>query len=120
MTEFTDSANWIEVAKVADLADIKTGNVAAINMELDNGANKSIILIRTGVHEWSALDNVCTHDGGCLDDGEIDLNKNSIECNRHGANFNIKTGEVISMPAIHPVQSYPVKIESDILYIQIP
>jgi len=58
--------------------------------------------------QWYALDDVCTHDGGPLADGE--LRDYRIACPRHGAKFDIRTGAALTMPAIRPTRSHEVKI----------
>lgn len=64
--------------------------------------------------QFYAIDDVCTHDGGPLVEGELDGDQ--IECPRHGARFNVKTGAALSMPAFEPVATHEVKVEgSDIL-----
>jgi 3-phenylpropionate/trans-cinnamate dioxygenase ferredoxin subunit len=55
-----------------------------------------------------AIADVCTHDDGPLGDGEV--NDHIIKCPRHGATFDIKTGKVLSYPAIIDIPVYPVKI----------
>jgi 3-phenylpropionate/trans-cinnamate dioxygenase ferredoxin subunit len=56
-----------------------------------------------------AIEDVCTHDDGPL--GEGTLEGHAIECPRHGAQFDVRTGEVLSMPAAYPVKSFPVRVE---------
>ena len=58
-----------------------------------------------------AIDNVCTHDEGPLGSGE--LQGFAIECPRHGARFDIRTGAVLAMPATSPVATWQVKLEGD-------
>jgi 3-phenylpropionate/trans-cinnamate dioxygenase ferredoxin subunit len=64
--------------------------------------------------EFYAISDVCTHDGGPLVEGHLD--GDCIVCPRHGARFNIKTGEQ-TMPAFAPVPLYQVKIEGDNILI---
>ena len=64
-----------------------------------------------------ALDDVCTHDGGSLDQGE--LQGFNIECPRHGARFDIRTGRVTALPAIIPVGTYAVKVEGDDVLVDV-
>jgi len=59
--------------------------------------------------EYFALDDVCTHDGGPLADGE--LADHTIACPRHGAKFDIRTGAALTMPAVRATRSHRVKIE---------
>ena len=62
-------------------------------MEVDD---RLVVLIRTG-DSFFCLDDVCTHDGGTLGEGELE--EDALCCPRHGAKFDIKTGEALSMPA---------------------
>ena len=59
---------------------------------------------------YYAIDDICTHDGGPLAEGtQLD---GVIECPRHGARFDIRTGAVLAMPATSPVPTYAVKVEN--------
>jgi 3-phenylpropionate/trans-cinnamate dioxygenase ferredoxin component len=58
--------------------------------------------------EFHAVQDVCTHDGGELTGGIIEGCE--IECPRHGARFDLRTGEVLSPPAYEPIPTYPVEI----------
>ena len=60
---------------------------------------------------YHAMDDVCTHDGGPLAEGLIE--DHVIECPRHGAKFDIRTGAVLGMPATTPVTTYSVRVEGD-------
>jgi 3-phenylpropionate/trans-cinnamate dioxygenase ferredoxin subunit len=54
---------------------------------------------------------VCTHDGGALDQGELDGTE--IECPRHGARFDVRSGAATQLPAFEPVETHAVRIEGD-------
>ena len=56
-----------------------------------------------------ALEDVCTHDGGELAGGPIEGFE--IECPRHGARFDLRTGAALCAPAYLPTAKFPVKIE---------
>lgn len=58
-----------------------------------------------------AIDDVCTHDGGPLDQGE--LQGNLVECPRHGAKFDVTSGAAVVLPAVRPVKTYPVEVDGD-------
>jgi 3-phenylpropionate/trans-cinnamate dioxygenase ferredoxin subunit len=62
-----------------------------------------------------AIDDECTHDGGPLDQGELD--EDQIECPRHGARFNVRTGAVITLPATQPIHTYPLRVEGNIILV---
>ncbi len=63
-----------------------------------------------------AFDDVCTHDGGTLADG--DVFDAEIECPRHGAHFDLKTGKALTLPAVKSISVYPVVIEGDDVYVE--
>lgn len=65
--------------------------------------------------EFYAIEDVCTHDGGPLAEGR--LQGHVIECPRHGAQFDVKTGKVLSPPALVDVPTYEVRIEGDEIQI---
>lgn len=67
--------------------------------------------------QWYALDDVCTHDGGPLADGE--LRDFRIACPRHGAKFDIRTGAALTMPAIRPTRSHEVKVEDGGVWVKL-
>jgi 3-phenylpropionate/trans-cinnamate dioxygenase ferredoxin subunit len=62
-----------------------------------------------------AIDDLCTHDGGSLDQGELEGDE--IECPRHGARFNVTTGEAIQLPAFEPVEIHEVCLEGDTVQV---
>lgn len=98
--------NFIKVASVSDIQD---GDM--ISAEVEDG--KVIIALLEG--EFYAFDEECTHAGCGLSDGDLD--GNVIQCPCHGAEFDIRTGEVVSPPAVEPLQIYQVRIEGDDILI---
>ena len=61
-----------------------------------------------------AIEDICTHDGGELASGE--LHGFEIECPRHGARFDVRTGAVLCPPAYEPVAALPVKVEDGAVF----
>lgn len=59
-----------------------------------------------------AIEDRCTHDDGPLADGEL-VHGCQVECPRHGARFDAVTGRALTLPAIRPVASFPVRITGD-------
>ncbi|MEE8417914.1 MAG: non-heme iron oxygenase ferredoxin subunit [candidate division Zixibacteria bacterium] len=88
--------------------EIAEGTVKTFKVE-----DKAIVVARyEGV--LYALDNICTHDEGEL--GAGDVVKGQIQCPRHGARFDLKTGNATQMPAVMGIKTYRIKIENgDIL-----
>lgn len=100
MTEDRGASRFVAVANEADVA---LGEVAIVSAE-----GRSLCLGHLADGRWGAIDNVCTHDGGILGEGELD--DACVECPRHGARFDIFSGEVRAMPAVFPVNAYPVRV----------
>lgn len=64
--------------------------------------------------ELYAIEDVCTHDGGELTGGE--LRGVEIECPRHGAKFDVRSGAVLCPPAYEPTTKFPVKVEDGAVF----
>ena len=64
-----------------------------------------------------AIDDVCTHDSGPLDQGELDGEQ--VECPRHGAKFDVTTGRATVLPAVRPVKTYRVEVEGDDVKVEV-
>ena len=69
---------------------------------------RSIALCHIAGDAIYAVDNVCTHDNGPL--GEGTLRNDRIECPRHGALFDVRSGAAKTLPAIKPVCSYATRV----------
>jgi 3-phenylpropionate/trans-cinnamate dioxygenase ferredoxin subunit len=64
--------------------------------------------------EYYAIEDVCTHDGGELTGGE--LRGFEIECPRHGARFDVRSGAALCAPAYEPTAAFPVRIDDGIVF----
>jgi 3-phenylpropionate/trans-cinnamate dioxygenase ferredoxin component len=58
-----------------------------------------------------AVEDVCTHDGNPLDGGELDGPR--IMCPRHGAWFDVTTGQALTLPAVSALPTFPVTVDGD-------
>jgi 3-phenylpropionate/trans-cinnamate dioxygenase ferredoxin component len=67
--------------------------------------------------EIYAVEDVCTHDGGALDGGELDGCR--VMCPRHGAFFDVKTGKALTLPAVSPLPVYPVTVDGDDIRVDV-
>jgi 3-phenylpropionate/trans-cinnamate dioxygenase ferredoxin subunit len=94
-------------------SDVTPGTVRVV--ELDG---RSLCVGLTEDGEWGAIDNVCTHDGGVLGEGELD--GDLVECPRHGGRFDLFTGRVRALPPVIPVKAYPVSVDGDEVVVELP
>ena len=76
---------------------------------------KSICVARVG-DEVFAVDDTCSHSDASLSEGDVTGFK--IECWLHGAEFDVRTGEALTPPAVAPVKSYPVTIDGDSVTVE--
>lgn len=67
--------------------------------------------------EYYAIEDLCTHDGGPLAEGK--LYGCEIECPRHGARFDLRTGEVTAPPAVVPVPTYVLQVVGNEIQVEV-
>lgn len=79
-------------------------------------AGKSICVTRVG-DEVFAIDDTCSHSEASLSEGEVSGFK--IECWLHGAEFDLRTGEAITLPANIALATYPVRIDTNSVTVEI-
>ena len=94
------------VAKVSEIAPGTTRRVVADSVE---------ILLCNVNGAIYAIEDVCTHDGGPLDQGELEGEQ--VVCPRHGATFDVRTGDALTLPAVMPLMTYEVSVEGDDIYV---
>lgn len=66
-----------------------------------------------------AIEDRCSHDDGPLAEGVLDQAACTIECPRHGALFDLKTGRPKTLPAYQPVDTFPVTIANDMIQLEV-
>jgi 3-phenylpropionate/trans-cinnamate dioxygenase ferredoxin component len=98
----------VTTARSGFATGLSAGEVAPGTVRVVQVAGRSLCVGLTEDGEWGAIDNVCTHDGGVLGEGELE--DCLVECPRHGARFDLLTGEVKALPAVFPVNAYPVRV----------
>lgn len=101
-----------EFVKVAKVSDVPTGQVKVF----DAGGKRVCLCNVDG--QFYAVADLCTHDDGPLGEGE--LMGDQIECPRHGARFDVKTGKVLCLPAVVPIPTYPVEVRGEDVWVGVP
>jgi 3-phenylpropionate/trans-cinnamate dioxygenase ferredoxin component len=69
--------------------------------------------------EFYAIEDRCSHDDGPLAEGEFDAETGVAICPRHGANFDIRTGRPLTLPAYEPVDTFPVVVEDGVVKVDV-
>lgn len=98
-----------EFVKVAKVSEIPPGTSRCVLV-----GNKKVALFNVD-GEFYAIDDMCSHAEASLSEGHFE--GEVVTCPRHGAKFNVKTGEALSMPAWAPVDTFKVKVEGDDIYV---
>ena len=66
-----------------------------------------------------AIEDRCSHDNGPLAEGEFDEDNCTVECPRHGSLFDLQTGNPKTLPAYQPVETFAVRVEDDIIKLEV-
>ena len=77
---------------------------------------KTICVARVG-DEVFAIDDTCSHSDASLSEGDVTDFK--IECWLHGAEFDLRTGEALTPPAVAPLHTYGVHVDGDSVTVEI-
>ena len=77
---------------------------------------KSICVAKIG-GEVFAIEDTCTHSDASLSEGDITDFK--IECWLHGAEFDLRTGQALTLPATQALETYAVKIDGNSVTVEI-
>jgi 3-phenylpropionate/trans-cinnamate dioxygenase ferredoxin subunit len=92
------------------MADLSLATLIAgkpVKLEKDG---RTICVTRVG-DEVFAVDDTCSHSEASLSEGDVTDFK--IECWLHGAEFDLRTGEALTPPAVAPIKVYPVIVDGD-------
>jgi len=65
-----------------------------------------------------AIEDVCSHDDGPV--GEGTLEGTTVVCPRHGARFDIRSGQALALPAVRDIPAYPVRVVDGQIEIGLP
>jgi nitrite reductase/ring-hydroxylating ferredoxin subunit len=96
---------------VARASDVEKGKF--VRVERDG----SDVLICHTAEGFFAIENRCSHAESRLDPGR--MRGHRIFCPLHSAAFDVRDGSALSRPAIHPIRSFPVRVDGDNVLIAI-
>jgi 3-phenylpropionate/trans-cinnamate dioxygenase ferredoxin subunit len=78
-----------------------------------------VAVVNLGDEGFRAVDAICSHEHYYLDEGEVDVDLETIECPKHGSTFDLDTGKARTLPAIKPVDVFPVTVTDDDVLIEV-
>jgi 3-phenylpropionate/trans-cinnamate dioxygenase ferredoxin subunit len=97
------------------MADLSLATLVAGKPVKLEKAGRTICVTRVG-NEVFAIDDTCSHSDASLSEGEVTDFK--IECWLHGAEFDLRTGEALTPPAVAPVKIYSVIVDGDSVTVE--
>jgi nitrite reductase/ring-hydroxylating ferredoxin subunit len=95
--------------RAGSIAELAEGTVIRVSLE-----GEPVALARSGGQIYAVAD-TCTHEATSLAEGFIE--EHVIECPRHGAQFDLRDGRALSLPALHDLRTYPVRIEGEAILV---
>ncbi len=98
--------NWVRITPTNQLPEGR-----GVRVDVDG---HRVALFRVGEAVYALADR-CSHAEASLAEG--DVFDDEVECPRHGATFDLSTGEALSLPATKPQQKYEVRITDGDVYL---
>ena len=102
MAEFVKVASVDEIG-VGEMKSVRAGRTKVIVCRLEDG--------------FFAVADECSHDYVPLSSGQV--SGGNVVCPRHGAQFDIKTGEVKGPPAVARIDTFETKVENDDVFVRV-
>src|SRR5438046_6019832 len=100
-----------KLVKVAETKNLTPGKATAVEVE---GIRIAVFNVDGTCY---AIEDTCPHAGGPLSEGQVKDCK--VTCPWHEADFDLKTGAVLSPPAFEPVKSYRVVVEGNDVKVEL-
>jgi 3-phenylpropionate/trans-cinnamate dioxygenase ferredoxin subunit len=93
--------------------------------ELPPGSAKIVVAgtLMIGVYncggEYLAIEDRCSHDDGPLCEGDWDEEECRVICPRHGSQFDLRSGEPLTLPAWEPVDTFAVRVADGVVRVEV-
>ncbi len=105
------------MTQAVDEAILQCSEIPKTEMRRVMVGEVAICLTHTEDGGWYAIDDTCTHEDCSLSEGE--LSHHLVECPCHGSRFDVRTGEVLNLPAVIPVGTYRVAVTGDQVLVDV-
>ncbi len=96
------------------LADVPEGTAHQVVVD-----GHPIAVVRCGGDVY-AVGDICSHQRISLSEGEVMCDTKQIECWKHGSAFSLLDGTPHALPATKPVPVFPVTVEGESIYVEVP
>lgn len=102
------------LVKICAATDIPEGEARRFQVD-----GRIVAVANLGARGFRAVSAICSHAHYFLDEGEVDVDDETVECPKHGSTFDLNTGRPTTLPATLPVKAYPVKTDGDDILIEV-
>jgi len=102
------------LVKICAASDVPEGEIRRFQVE-----GRIVAVANLGAAGFRAVNAICSHAHYFLDEGEVDVDDETIECPKHGSTFDLNTGAPRTLPATLPVPAYPTKTVGDDILIEV-
>ncbi len=109
MFNYTQQTENIEFYEIVPASELPNGERLFVEIE------GRLLVIFNIADQYFAIADICTHDGGPL--GEGDVEGFNVICPRHGAEFDMRTGKAVKLPAVEDIPAYPIKVVDGVIQV---
>jgi 3-phenylpropionate/trans-cinnamate dioxygenase ferredoxin subunit len=102
-------SDWIDIGPVSAL-----GEGVPLSAEVDG---VPVVVVRCG-GDLYAVEDRCTHDGESFAGAQVESCE--LICPRHGARFDLRSGEALTPPAYEPVRTYAAREQDGRILVEQP
>ncbi len=102
---------WV---RVCGMSDVPAGEVRRFEVD-----HRPFAVVNLGEEGFKVVDAICSHAHYFLDEGEVDVDEETLECPKHGSTFDLNTGKPTTLPATQPVERFDVKLEGEDVLIEV-
>lgn len=99
--------------RLAALGDLPDGGVTRFEVD-----GRALSVVRLGDQVY-AIGDRCSHADVSLAGGEVDASACTLECPKHGSEFDLRTGAALSLPAVRPVPTYRVTVGDGDVFVDV-
>ena len=99
------------------VTDLDPAEAQQVTLTSESGAKVLVAVVRDSDGSWHAVGDTCSHANFSLSDGDVE--DGTIECWKHGAPFDLHTGDPLALPATKPVPVYVIEIQGDDVLVDV-
>jgi 3-phenylpropionate/trans-cinnamate dioxygenase ferredoxin subunit len=99
---------------VCGTSDVPAGEVRRFEVN-----HRPFAVVNLGDEGFRVVDSICSHAHYFLDEGEVDVDFETIECPKHGSTFDLNTGKPTTLPATQPVERFDVRVDGEDVLIEV-